>query len=53
MQARLAEHSGLIVHSGRQFGGVPKYDGKHEHAGLSLIILHSEFGPHGVGMQKF
>lgn len=53
MQARLAGHSGLIVHSGRQFGGVPKYDGKHEHAGLSLMILHSELGPQGVGMHGF
>lgn len=53
MQARLAGHSGFIVHSGRQFGDVPRYVGKHEQAGLSLITLHSAFGPHGVGMHGF
>lgn len=53
MQARLAGHSELIEHSGRQFGGAPMYVGRHEQAGLSPINLHSEFAPHGVGMHGF
>lgn len=49
MHARLAEHSELIVHSGRQFGGDPMYVCKQEQAGLSPITLHSEWWPHGDG----
>lgn len=50
IHARFAGHSEFIEHSGRQFGGDPINVGKHEHAGLSLITLHSEFCPHGDGL---
>lgn len=42
-------HSGLIVHSGRQFGGVPIKLAKQEQEGEPPISRHCEFGPHGVG----
>lgn len=48
-QAKLLEHAALIVHSGLQFGGEPRYDGKHEHAGKSPISRHFELGPQGFG----
>lgn len=53
MHARLLGHSGLTVHSGRQFGGLPMYLGKQEHEGLPPISLHSLFGPQGDGTQGF
>lgn len=46
----LLEHSAFILHSGRQFGGLPLYSGKHMHEGEPPISLHCEFGPHGDGM---
>lgn len=49
IQALLLVHSELIIHSGRQFGGEPKYKGKHEHDGLFPMFLHCEFAPHGEG----
>lgn len=49
MQAKLLRHSGLIVHSGLQFGGIPIKPSTHEHAGLSPRNWHIEFGPHGDG----
>lgn len=51
MQALLLGHSELITHSGRQFGGDPRYDGKQEQDGLFPAFLHCEFGPHGEGTQ--
>jgi len=51
MQARVDGQSGFIIHSGRQFGGAPIYDGKHEHDGLFPEAIHWEFGPHGEGTQ--
>ena len=53
MHALVDGHSGLIVHSGRQFGGVPMYPVKHEQAGLSPLTAHSAFGPQGEGWQGF
>ena len=50
MQAILAEHSALIVHSGLQFGGLPLYVGKQEHDGTPPISRHSENMPQGDGM---
>lgn len=43
-------HSLLLIHSGLQFGGDPIYSCKQEHEGESLITLHSELGPHGLGL---
>lgn len=51
MHAVLLEHSELIRHSGRQFGGLPRYPDVHEQAGLPLALLHIEFGPQGEGTQ--
>lgn len=53
MQALLLVHSALIVHSGRQFGGDPIYSDKQEQDGMSLMLLQTEFGPHGDGTQGF
>lgn len=50
MQAKLLEHSELIVHSGRQFGGIPMYCERQEQDGSPLISLHWELGPHGDGL---
>lgn len=51
MQAIFELQSEFVVHSGRQFGGLPMYDRKHEHDGEPLMSLHSEKGPHGEGKQ--
>lgn len=40
-----------MVHSGRQFGGLPVYCNKQEHDGCPPMSRHSENGPHGDGMQ--
>lgn len=53
MQARLLEHSALIVHSGRQFGGTPIKLLRHEHEGDPLISLHWLLGPQGDGSHGF
>lgn len=53
MQESAKLHSELTTHSGRQRGGAPIYDGKHEQVGLSVVILHIELGPHGEGSQGF
>lgn len=53
MQAKLLAHSELLMHSGRQFGGVPLYSGKHEQEGASLTTLHCAFGPQGEGLHGF
>lgn len=41
--------SELTTHSGRQAGGEPLYDGKHEQTDWPLIGLHWLYGPHGDG----
>jgi hypothetical protein len=43
----------LTKHSGRQFGADPIIPGKHEQTGKSPFTRHSEFDPHGDGMQGF
>ena len=45
-------HSELMVHSGRHDGGIPIKSGRQEQTGDSLIVLQSEFGPHGDGTQE-
>lgn len=50
MQAKWFEHSLLLTHSGLQFGGVPMYWAKQEHAGESPDTLHSELAPQGDGL---
>lgn len=51
MQALLVGQSELIVHSGLQFGGDPKYPETHEHEGTSLKAWHIAFKPQGEGTQ--
>lgn len=51
MQALLLGHSGLMVHSGLQFGGLPMYVGRQEHDGDPPMSLHWELRPQGVGTQ--
>lgn len=53
IHARLLEHSGFIVHSGLQFGGLPKYPTTQEQDGRPLISWHIEFAPQGDGTQGF
>ena len=53
MQASWLEHSGLLAHSGRQFGGDPMNSGRQEHEGASLKTWHWALGPHGDGWQGF
>jgi hypothetical protein len=43
--------SELMVHSGRQFGGLPMYDDKQEQTATLFIFRHCEFGPQGEGWQ--
>lgn len=43
--------SGLMTHSGRQFGGAPTYPGRHEQAGLLPLFWHWALGPQGEGTQ--
>lgn len=49
IQAKLLAHSELIVHSGRQFGGLPIKLPTHEHEGDPPISRHCELGPQGDG----
>lgn len=53
IQARFDGHSWWITHSGRQFGGAPSIPNEHEQTALASSSLHSEFGPHGDGIQGF
>lgn len=53
IQALSEEQSELMVHSGRQFGGLPEYCGRHEHDGEPFKSRHCENGPHGEGTQGF
>lgn len=47
--ANAAGHSALIVHSGRQLGGLPIYPDWQLHAGISPDFTQMEFGPQGDG----
>lgn len=38
------------MHSGLQFGGVPRYVGKQEHDGIPPISRHSANAPQGDGI---
>ena len=49
MHALSLEHSELIEHSGRQFGGIPIYASRQEQDGIPLIFLHCEWMPQGDG----
>lgn len=40
IQALFKGHSELTVHSGLQFGGLPKYPGEHVHTACSLLTRH-------------
>lgn len=51
IQALFAGHSALTTHSGRQFGGVPRYSGAQVHTAWSFITLHILLGPQGDGEQ--
>lgn len=42
-------HWALIIHSGWQSGGAPKYPGKHEQTGWFSKTWHSLYKPHGDG----
>lgn len=53
MHARSLWQSACIVHSGRQLGGLPINEGKHEQDGEFPISRHSEFGPQGDGTHGF
>lgn len=53
IQAIWFGHSLLLVHSGRQFGGVPINSEAHEQEGELCIDLHIELGPHGEGTHGF
>ena len=46
-----SEQSELIVHSGRQCGGLPMCDAKHEQTATLFIFRQREFGPQGEGEQ--
>jgi hypothetical protein len=48
-QAKLLVHSELMTHSGLQLGGLPMYEGRHEHDGVPPTSRHCELGPHGEG----
>lgn len=39
------------MHSGRQFGGTPTYEGRHEQEGVLPLTWHWAYGPQGEGTQ--
>lgn len=41
----------MLIHSGRQFGGIPMNSGEQEQDGVSRTTEHCAFGPHGDGRQ--
>lgn len=51
IQALSVAHSLLMVHSGRQFGGVPFMSGWQLQTACKFISRHKLFGPHGEGVQ--
>lgn len=44
-------HSELIVHSGRQEGGLPEYCGWQLQTACPLLFRHKLLEPQGVGVQ--
>lgn len=52
-QARFEGHSSSIIHSGRQFGGMPSILILQEHTALPSTTWHWELGPHGLGKHGF
>lgn len=53
IQALFNAQSEVVVHSGLQVGGLPKYPGKQEHTACSLITRQTLFGPQGEGLHGF
>lgn len=53
IQARWSAHSLLLMHLGRQLGGVLIKFGRHEQDGEPSFTLHKEFGPQGLGWHGF
>lgn len=51
IQDKLFGQSGLITHSGLQFGGDPTYPVRQVQEGFGPFALHCEFGPQGEGTQ--
>lgn len=51
MHAWLKAHSALTVHSGRQFGGLPRKEGKQVQTLVLSITRHLLLGPQGDGSQ--
>lgn len=49
----MLEHSLLLMHSGRQFGGSPMKSYKQEQDGILFVSLHKELGPQGDGTHGF
>lgn len=47
--ARCPGHSALLVHSGRQLGGRPMYEGRQEHVGVLPLERQTALGPQGEG----
>lgn len=45
--------SEFITHSGLQFGGEPRWLGKHLHTARSSLTLQTLFEPHGDGKHGF
>lgn len=53
MQALALGHSAFMVHSGRQFGGLPMYVAIQEQDGTFPVSRQMELGPHGDGTHGF
>lgn len=53
MQANRLEHSALLMHSGRQFGGDPTYSSIQAQDDELFITWHKAFRPHGDGLHGF
>jgi hypothetical protein len=53
MQAVVKLHSELMIHSGRQFGGLPEKLGWQEQTQAPFISLFWLLGPQGSGSQGF
>lgn len=51
MHAKLKAHSALTVHSGRQFGGLPKKEGKQVQTLVLSTTRHKLLSPQGDGSQ--
>ena len=51
MHARYPGHSVSPLHSGLQCGGWPRCPGRQLHLSCTLLLLHWEKGPQGLGVQ--